>query len=232
MSLTRAPWGSFPALSVQATASAVRAHPAYPAASAGDPAAAADLVSTFFNPSRVPALPATIDFVVPVLRSGANHAIASALAVVTATYLRARVYSAIQEVSQHPASDPTSLARLVNQPVFAGIPPAGRCLLVSEHVAYGSAFANLRGYLMQHACTVPAACTLSADFTAARLVPDPFTVRAIRTRFEPDIPLLVSALGFEPEFLTNREALFVYSLPSLSRLSDPSLPSLLTFDRA
>jgi hypothetical protein len=229
MALFRAPWDSFPALSVQATDSAVRSHPAYAAASAGDPAAAADLVSSFFRPDYIPVLPESIDCVVPVLRSGASQAIASALAAVTATFLRARVCSSIQEVSQFPPSPPTSLARLVNQPVFAGSAPAGRCLLVSAHTAYGSAIANLRGFLMHHGCVVAHAHALCADFTATRLVPDPFTIGALRARFGPEIPLLVQSLGFEPEFLTNREALFVYSLPSLARLSDPSLPAALTF---
>jgi hypothetical protein len=232
MSLFRAPWDSFPALTVQSTDYAVRAHAAYAAAATGDPAAAADLVASFFQPELIPAGIEGIDYVVPILRSGAAHAIPSALAAVLATHLRARVCATIQENSHYPESAPSSLARLVNQPVFAGSPPKGRCLLVSAHVAYGSAIANLRGYLSQHGCQVVHAHALSADFTATRLVPDPFTIRAIRARFGSEIPLLVSALGFEPEYLTNREALFVYSLSSLAHLSDPARPATVSFKPA
>jgi len=218
----RAPWSSFPSVSLQATQSRVLAHSAYLAASAGNSDAAADLVSSFFDPSHLPVPPDSTDFVVPVLRSGSNHAIVFALAAVTATFLGARVCSSVQETTQFEPSPELSLTRLVNQPVFSGTPPTGRCLIVSDHVSLGSDIANLRGFLMHHGCVVSSACALTADFTAAGLAPSPDTIQATRKRFELEKSLLVSVFGFEPECLTSREAFFLYSLPSLSLLLEPS----------
>lgn len=225
----RAPWSSFPSVSLQATQSRVLGHSAYPAAVAGNSAAAADLVSSFFDPSNLPVVPDSTDFVVPVLRSGSNPAIVSALAAVTATFLRARVCSSVQETTQFVPSPEFSLLRLVNQPVFSGTPPTGRCLIVSDHVSFGSGIANLRGFLMHHGCIVSSACALTADFTAARLAPSTDTIQATRKRFELEKSLLVSVFGFEPEYLTSREALFLYSLPSLSLLLEPSRHFTLQF---
>jgi hypothetical protein len=236
MAVFRAPWGKFPALTVHAAIAAVHAHTAFAAANAGDAIAAADLVAEFFRPAQLPNLNRQkIDYIVPVIRTSPANTVSAvpvALAKATASALGAEVHTGIKQSSRFPASSPTSITRLTNQPVYVGNSPKGTCLVVSDLVAYGSSVANLRGYLHHHGCTVALATSLCAEFTAARIAPDPFTIRAINQRFGSQIAIIQEKLGFTSDFLTNREALFIYGLPNLDPLRDPAVPTHYSFGPA
>jgi tRNA A37 threonylcarbamoyladenosine dehydratase len=107
----------------------------------------------------------------------------------------ARVHSAVVTPSRFPETAPTSISRLTNQAEFTGPPPKGNGIIVTDFVAYGSAIANLRGYLLHHGCTVAFASSLCAEFGSARIAPDPFTVQALKKRFRPQLAFLTTTLG-------------------------------------
>ena len=233
MSVFRAPWAKFPALTIHAVLTAVRSHPLYTSAAQGNLADAETLVADFFRASQLPKLSQKpIDFVVPLTRPdqvAPRNSLPLALAKLIAGAVGARVHSAVVTPSRFPETAPTSINRLTNQAEFTGPPPKGNGIIVTDFVAYGSSIANLRGYLLHHGCTVAFASSLCAEFGSARIAPDPFTVQALKKRFRPQLAFLTTTLGFEPDLLTNREALAIYALPSLEPLRDTRLPTHLVF---
>ena len=234
MSVFRAPWAKFPALTIHAVLTAVRSHPLYTSAAQGNLADAETLVADFFRASQLPKLSQKpIDFVVPLIRPdqvAPRNSLPLALAKLIAGAVGARVHSAVVTASRFHETAPTSITRLTNQAEFTGAPPTkGNGIIVTDFVAYGSSIANLRGYLLHHGCTVDSASSLCAEFGSARIAPDRFTVQALKKRFRPQLSFLTATLGFEPDLLTNREALAIYALPSLEPLRDSRLPTHLVF---
>ena len=184
MSVFRAPWAKFPALTIHAVLTAVRSHPLYTSAAQGNLADAEALVADFFRASQLPKLSQKpIDFVVPLIRPdqvAPRNSLPLALANLIAGAVGARVHSAVVTPSRFPETAPTSITRLTNQAKFTGAPPKGNGIIVTDFVAYGSSIANLRGYLLHHGCTVAYAASLCAEFGSARIAPDRFAVQALK----------------------------------------------------
>jgi hypothetical protein len=115
MSVIRAPWAKFPALTIHSVLTTVRAHPLYTSAAQGNLADAETLVADFFLASQLPKLPQKpIDFVVPLIRPdqvAPRNSLPLALAKLIAGAVGARVHSAVVTPSRFPETAPTSISR-------------------------------------------------------------------------------------------------------------------------
>ena len=221
--IDRTPWGNFPDVSVHSTTGTLAAHPLYPAARAGDFKAATILVRELF---REAAPTPGADFVVPIAAQPENgrwNALPIAFAQIVAERLKAKLVPTIVQANFVPHRQQRQGADPRQQPIFDGKVPSGTFIIADLHVYYGSAIANLRGHIEVRGGKVLAATSLTADPFALKLALPAYRLRALQQRFSNDLAIIPDKLGFQPEFLTAREALYVNGLPHLIALRDPGV---------
>jgi hypothetical protein len=217
----RTPWGKFPDVSVHSTTDTLTSHPLYPAAQAGDLKAATILVREIYR-SAAP-IPAA-DFVVPIAAQPDNgiwNALPIAFAQIVAERLKAKLLPTIVQANSSPHRHQRDGADPREQPIFDGKVPSGTFIIADDHVCYGSAIANLRGHIEVRGGKVLAATSLTADPFALKLALPASRLRALQERFRNELAIIPDKLGFQPEFLTAREALYINGLPHLIGLRNP-----------
>jgi len=229
MAAIRISWSNFPTVAVHIRPVELKAHPSYAAiyasAKLGDVKAAHTLVGRFFNKAVVSAvIDGVIDYVVPVMELGEEgrwNPIPFELARVTAQAIGARVMPLIVRNNFTWPNGTGKLPLLpLDQPSFVGKVLPGRYLLVDDRVTYGSALANLRGWISVNGGQVACATALSAAVFATKLVPNYLTLAHLKIRFNKDRKAFMHKLPFPFDYLTNGEARLIDALPE----PDPKRP--------
>jgi len=171
----RFPWESeFPSVLIHASESAVKQHPAYPAAKAGDIDAAFNLVLKTINYDVVNSLYVLAKNEPPVFISvHAEEAVGvNAIPEVMADFLSSLLaWDKEQSVVQANVVNHTGaggFARMARQAVFSGeIVPGKRYLIVDDFIGQGGTIVNLRGHILQQGGLVVGATVLTGkDYSA------------------------------------------------------------------
>jgi hypothetical protein len=171
----RYPWESeFPAVLIHASESAVKQHPAYPAAKAGDVDAAFDLVLKTISVDVVNSLSELGKHDSPILISvHAEEAVGvNAIPEVMADFLCSKLglykeQSVVQaNVVNHTGAG--GFARMARQAIFSGeIVPGKKYVIVDDFIGQGGTIANLRGHILQQGGSVIGATVLTGkDYSA------------------------------------------------------------------
>ena len=185
----RTPWNDFPDVLIHASESAVKQHPAYRAAKAGDDAAATALVLDTFNRDQTMALKRMATGKTPTLvsahafeREGIN-AIPEVFADQLGKVLQWPVDAGVVQcnVVSHTGSD--GFGRLARQAEFDGPVQVG-CdyVLVDDFVGMGGTLANMKGYIESCGGRVLAAVCLTGKPHSAKLVPTPQRLHELRAK--------------------------------------------------
>ena len=189
----RVPWVRFPDVVLLANESALKRHPEYRRAKAGDFAAAAKLVKELTGEKGIAAVRNLLNAVsgtgVPVLASaharehqGVN-AIPTALAELLRGFLRLAFETAVVQANIVSHTGATGYGRLARQARFTGV-VKGDCeyLLVDDFVGQGGTLANLRGWIETQRGRVVGAVALSGKPHSARLQPSEEQLNELRQR--------------------------------------------------
>lgn len=170
----RSPWDVFPNVWIHSPESAVKQHPAYPAAKAGDVDAAVDLVADTLNDERLGELEAAFGQRAPILVSvhaeesvGVNaipEVLADAISRALGWEREGEVVQA--NVVNHTGAD--GFSRLARQAVFAGqIAPDRNYVICDDFIGQGGTIANLRGHIIAQGGFVIGATVLTGkDYSA------------------------------------------------------------------
>jgi hypothetical protein len=185
----RAEWGTFPDVLIHATESAVKKHPFYAAAKAGDASAAIELIEDTINLDQVAALATMFDGQTPTLvsahayeREGVN-AIPEVFADALGQMLGWPVDTDIVQSNIVGHTGAGGFERLARQASFEGnVAPGVSCVLVDDFVGMGGTLANLRGYIHAKGGNVIAAVALTGRSDSAELAPRPEQLRTLRDR--------------------------------------------------
>ena len=150
----RTAWGNFPDVLIHASESAVKQHPAYKAAKAGDGNAAISLVSDTMSAAQNQKLAVLLEGHSPTLVSahayerGAVNAIPEIFADLLHKVLNWPVDNDIYQANVvfHTGAD--GFSRLARQARFAGlVKPGVEYVLVDDFVGMGGTLANMKGYV-------------------------------------------------------------------------------------
>ena len=172
----RTAWGNFPDVLIHASESAVKQHPAYKAAKAGDGNAAIALVSDTMSAAQIQKLAVVLEGHSPTLVSahayerGAVNAIPEIFADLLHKVLNWPVDNDIYQANVvfHTGAD--GFARLARQARFAGFVKHGvEYVLVDDFVGMGGTLANMKGYIESNGGKVLAAVSLTGKPHSAKL---------------------------------------------------------------
>jgi hypothetical protein len=183
----RMPWGNFPDVLIHATESAVKQHPTYQAAKAGDGNAAIRLVNDTQSAEQTQKLLSVLAGHSPTLVSahaferGAVNAIPEIFADFLGQALGWSVDSDIYQANVvfHTGAD--GFSRLARQARFEGrVNPGVEYVLVDDFVGMGGTLANFKGYIESNGGKVLAAVSLTGKPHSAKLVPSPERLQELR----------------------------------------------------
>lgn len=226
MSLKRYPWQNFPPLIIHADESDVKKHPSYPAAKAGNPASAFDLVSQMVSERCLTQLSQLYSAQNPVLvsahaveTSGVN-AIPQAMAEYLGSKLHWLVESSIVQsnVVAHTGAD--GFSRLARQAEFDGSVSKHACyVLVDDFVGQGGTLANLRGFLLHNSAQVIGGTVLTGKLYSAMLSSDEQQINHLREKHGTELESWwFSHFGFGYDCLTRSEARYLLNTPAAERI--------------
>lgn len=185
----RLAWNHFPDVLIHSSESAVKQHPAYKAAKAGDGVAALALVNDTMSDAQNQRLLALLHGRRPTLvsahayeKEGVNaipEIFADELGKVLGWPVDAGVLQA--NVVGHTGAD--GFARLARQAEFVGAIQAGcEYVMVDDFVGMGGTLANLRGYIESNGGKVLAAVSLTGKPHSAKLAPTPERLQELRAK--------------------------------------------------
>lgn len=185
----RKPWLDFPDVVIHAHESAVKRHPAYGAAKAGDSDSAFQLVADTLSTQAVDAIIALAGGRRPLLasahafeRTGVN-AIPEALADELAQRTGFPVDASIVQVNVVGHTSADGFSRLARQALFAGEVVVGAdYLLVDDFIGQGGTLSNLRGFIEAHGGRVIGATVLTGKPYSAKLSPTREQLAALRAK--------------------------------------------------
>lgn len=223
----RSAWpADFPPVPLHATEKAVKQHPSYVAAKAGDSAAALrlihdliDLEIAFEMAERFSADRPILVPVYAVEATGKNFippAFASSLAMLT----RWEVDDLILQSNKVGRTGQDGYYRLAVQPTFHGKVQAGRAyLMVDDFLGQGATFANLRGYITQQGGRVVGATALTGKTESSILALSPATLAQLREVHGEDLEnWWREQFGFGFESLTESEARYLIKRTDAQRV--------------
>lgn len=185
----RTPWGDFPDVLIHASETAVKQHPAYKAAKAGDDDAATALVLDTFSPDSALALGRIAGNSKPTLvsahaleRDGVN-AIPEVFADRLGQFLSWPVDKGVIQVNVVSHTGANGFWRLARQAEFDGpVQPGREYVLVDDFVGMGGTLANMKGYIESHGGRVLAAVSLTGKPHSAKLALTPERLHELRTK--------------------------------------------------
>lgn len=217
----RSTWGKFPDIAIHATESAVKKHPDYAAAKAGDIAAAKCVVMATFDPATIEAIHQQVGTRMPIvvgiqaLEVQGENAIPSALAGVIARRIGLPLDDDIVQINcvGHTGSD--GFHRLATPALFQGAAQSGKAyLLVDDFVGQGGTLANLRGHIECQGGDVLMATTLTGKPYSAKLALSDETLQQLRNKHGHDLESWWQArYGYGFERLTESEARYLERSP-------------------
>jgi hypothetical protein len=185
----RMAWKGFPDVLIHATESAVKGHPAYRDAKAGDVLAAQALIRDNFNPAKAAELAALLPGLQPLLvsahafeREGVN-AIPEVFADVLGQMLGWPVDAGVVQTNVVGHTGADGFSRLARQASFAGaIIPGADYVMVDDFIGMGGTLANLRGYIESQGGQVLAAVALTGKPYSAKLNASPERIEELRNK--------------------------------------------------
>lgn len=185
----RTPWGDFPDVLIHASETAVKQHPAYKAAKAGDDDAATALVLDTFNPDSAQVLGRIAGKSKPTLvsahaleRDGVN-AIPEVFADRLGQFLNWPVDKGVIQVNVVSHTGANGFWRLARQAEFDGpVQPGCEYVLVDDFVGMGGTLANMKGYIESRGGRVLAAVSLTGKPHSAKLALTSERLHELRTK--------------------------------------------------
>lgn len=185
----RTPWGDFPDVLIHASETAVKQHPAYKAAKAGDDDAAMALVLDTFNSDSAQDLGRIAGDFKPTLvsahaleRDGVN-AIPEVFADRLGQFLSWPVDKGVIQVNVVSHTGANGFWRLARQAEFDGpVQPGCEYVLVDDFVGMGGTLANMKGYIESRGGRVLAAVSLTGKLHSAKLALTSERLHELRTK--------------------------------------------------
>lgn len=185
----RKPLFDFPDVVIHASETAVKKHPLYADAKAGDAEAAGDLVSDTINPEAIESLKGLLKGRKPLfisahaMESEGVNAIPEALAELLAEKLGLEIESGIVQTNAVGHTGASGFERLAWQPMFDGNVIEGQeYLIVDDFVGMGGTIANLKGYIESKGGVVIGTTTLTGKPYSAKIAPDRNTLQELRDK--------------------------------------------------
>ena len=226
----RAPWGDFPPAITNGFIDSLGDLPDYPAAKAGDPAAALRLVQGLLKPETVEAVrqtfkPDTNTCIVAVHAeesAGRNkiplaiaHSLADALGGIT-------VDNNIVQINRVRRTGSNANHRLAFPPQFAGNVEAGKnYILVDDTLTQGGTLAALRGYITNRGGNVLGVMVMSAKQHSLQLAPSQELLDSIQFKHGDTMnQFWQKEFGYGIEQLTQSEAAHVYAAANVDAIRD------------
>ena len=223
----RYPWhGHFPDVVIHASESAVKQHPMYAAAKAGDYASALALVSEALSDAATATIARLAEGTAPILmsvhaeeRDGLN-AIPQVVAAVLAHRLGWSVDTTVVQsnIVNHTGAD--GFSRLARQALFDGRVMAGTYVLVDDFIGQGGTFANLRGHLMHQGASVLCATVLTGKPHSARLHQTAEDLAILRAKHGQLEVWWSQQFGFGFDCLTASETRYLIQTPTTERIRE------------
>ena len=227
----RVAWRGFPDAVLLADESMTKQHPAYPAAKAGDAAAATNLVHALVDDRGIRAvrrLLGSVEAVRPVLvsahayeREGVN-AIPAALARLLSERLRIPFHTAIVQTNVVGHTGASGYGRLARQAAFGGEVEKGReYMMVDDFIGQGGTLANLRGRIMKQGGRVIGAVGLTGKHYSATLNPSEEQLDELKQKHGPDFEKWWREhFGHAFDCLTQSEARYLARSPDADTIRD------------
>jgi hypothetical protein len=218
----------FPDVVLHADESAVKRHPRFAAAKAGDISAAEALVAAMANRDCVPALQALLAGREPELVSvhaleteGVNE-IPAALAELLSEWLGLPSNESVVQSNTVGHTGASGYHRLANQARFFGVVlPEQHYLIVDDFVGQGGTLANLIGFIRSQGGHVVGATVLTGKPYSAKLSPDEVQIQALRDKHGQEFEVWWrQRFGFGFSELTRSEARYLENSPDAHTIRD------------
>jgi Phosphoribosyl transferase domain len=228
MKPARVPLFDFPDVFLHADELAVKRHPRYPAAKAGDVGAADVIASQFVASVTVQHLANWLSGRLPelvpahALESEGVNEIPVALANVLSGRLGLPVTESIVQLNSVGHTGADGFKRLANQPLFAGAVAAGATyLVVDDFVGQGGTLANLIGFIRSQGGEVLGATVLTGKPYSAKLAPDTGQIDALRHKHGRELEAWWGErFGFDFDRLTRSEARYLEKTADADTIRD------------
>jgi hypothetical protein len=225
---SRIPLNAFPDIVLHADELAVKRHPQYAAAKAGDADAAEVLVHSLANQGRLTELAPMIQgrdirlLPVHALESEGVNEIPAALAELLSEWLGLPITDSIVQSNTVGHTGASGFQRLANQALFVGEVESGRnYLLVDDFIGQGGTLANLIGYVEGAGGHAIGATVLTGKPYSAKLAPDDSLIRALRDKHGRDLEnWWREKFGFGFDCLTRSEARYLEKSPDAQAIRD------------
>jgi hypothetical protein len=212
----RTPWNDFPDAALHAPESAVKHHPDYAAAKAGDVSAAVRLVADTLDDASVARLRALAGDTAPRLvgvhavESQSVNVIPVALAATLSGRLAWPVETGIIQINRVGHTGADGYHRLAAPALFGGIVEAqAPYVLVDDFIGQGGTLANLRGYIEEQGGVVVAATVLTGKPYSATLTVSSTTLEKLREKHGKLEDWWRQHYGYGFELLTESEARYL-----------------------
>jgi hypothetical protein len=224
----RKPLFDFPDAIIHATETAVKKHPHYKEAKAGDEEAAMVLVQDTVNNFTVQELKETFGGINPVLVSAhafeaeGINAIPEAFAEILSDKTGFSVESGIIQTNSVKHTGAGGFSRMARQALFDGDVTAGReYLLVDDFIGQGGTLANLKGFIESKGGIVVGATVLTGKPYSAKLAPHPETLEELRKKHGKELEKWwLERFGHPFDCLTQSEARYLLNSPDADTIRD------------
>lgn len=214
--LRRSAWNDFPDVVIHAEESAVKKHPRYAAAKAGDVYAAKDLVLQTISHEAVDRIRNILNgrrphlLAVHALEEDGANAIPRVLVRVLSTELGLPMAGGIVQINRVSHTGSSGYHRLAFPALFAGKVDEANYFLVDDFIGQGGTLANLKGFLESNGGQTIGATALTGKAYSAKLAPAENTILELRRKHGNELDLWWSAtFGFGFESLTESEARYL-----------------------
>lgn len=224
----RTAWRNFPNVLIHASESAVKQHPAYKRAKAGDGASAIALISATMNAARNQDLVKLLEGHQPTLVSAhayereAVNAIPEIFADLLHQVLGWPVDNGIYQTNVvfHTGAD--GFSRLARQARFGGVvSPGTEYVLVDDFVGMGGTLANLKGYIESNGGKVIAAVCLTGKPHSAKLALSPERLQELRGKHGTELEnWWIGQFAHAFDALTESEARYLARTETIDTIRD------------
>ena len=185
----RIPLHAFPDIVLHADELAVKRHPRYAAAKAGDADSAETLIDSLANRNRLAELSSLLQgrdarlLPVHALESEGVNEIPAELARVLSEWFDLPITGSVVQSNTVGHTGASGFQRLANQALFVGEVERGRSyLLVDDFIGQGGTLANLIGYVESAGGHAVGATVLTGKPYSAKLAPDDELICALRDK--------------------------------------------------
>src|SRR5215469_3490729 len=225
---SRIPLYAFPDIVLHPDELAVKRHPQYAAAKAGDGDTAEGLVDALASQGRLTELASLIQghdvrlLPVHALESEGVNEIPAALAELLSEWLNLPITDSIVQSNTVGHTGASGFQRLANQALFVGEVERGRAyLVVDDFIGQGGTLANLIGYVEGAGGRAVGATVLTGKPYSAKLAPDDSLIRALRDKHGRDFEIWWrEKFGFSFDCLTRSEARYLEKSPDAQAIRD------------